>query len=245
MLRTDQQFPRGDGPLVSVLLPTRGRTHGLHRSVESLLRQCLDRSLVEILLKVDDDDAETLEFVKGMGWAEPIRVYSGPRGEGYWHIHEWLTFLGTQARGDWLLNWSDDCEMLTQGWERHLLMKQLDGTPLGGFADGVFLYLLRNPQRPGNHEYFAIRREAFHAMGGFGQSPHVDTWLASVFKIIERCEYTEIYIKHDNDRADDQTAKDRRDVTQFSAAYLISSLQSRQRLADAERLLNYIDNFHE
>ena len=53
-------FQRGEGPLVSVLLPTRGRVDGLRIAIDSLHSLAEGKFNIEYLLKIDDDDADTI-----------------------------------------------------------------------------------------------------------------------------------------------------------------------------------------
>ena len=55
---------RGRGPLVSILIPTRGRSSSLCVAIDSLYSLAFDKSSIEFLLKVDDDDVETIETIK-------------------------------------------------------------------------------------------------------------------------------------------------------------------------------------
>jgi len=53
-----------NGSIISIILPTRGRTNGaLQASLTSLLDNADDCSRVEIMLGVDDDDQETIDWV--------------------------------------------------------------------------------------------------------------------------------------------------------------------------------------
>ena len=49
--------------LVSILIPTRKRVKLLKECLDSLNIKTQDKSLVEILLKIDTDDQETIDFV--------------------------------------------------------------------------------------------------------------------------------------------------------------------------------------
>ena len=53
-----------DGSVISIILPTRGRTNGaLQDSIASLLDNADDCARIEIMLGVDDDDADTINWV--------------------------------------------------------------------------------------------------------------------------------------------------------------------------------------
>lgn len=100
------------GPLVSVLLPTRGRPELLRRSVMSLLDMASTPGRVEILVAVDEDDDATLEMVGEL----PVHAFEfEPRG--YPRLHEYVNELARQALGDWLFLWNDDAIMRTAGWD--------------------------------------------------------------------------------------------------------------------------------
>lgn len=69
--------------LCSFLMPTRTATHDvLTNAVKSIVLNCPETCDLEILLRVDDDDAARIPFaqelVRGIG-----KVVVGPRGRGY------------------------------------------------------------------------------------------------------------------------------------------------------------------
>ena len=53
-----------DKTIISILLPTRGRTDVLKKSLESLINTASDPSRLEILLGLDDDDEATRPFIE-------------------------------------------------------------------------------------------------------------------------------------------------------------------------------------
>lgn len=119
------------GPLVSVLLPTRGRPELLRRSVMSLLDLASTPGRVEILVAVDEDDDATLEMVGEL----PVHAFEF-EPKGYPRLHEYVNELARQALGDWLLLWNDDAMMRTAGWddvianqEHFAVLKPFDNHP--------------------------------------------------------------------------------------------------------------------
>ena len=52
-----------EGSVISIILPTRGRTDGaLQDSIKSLLENATDPSKVEIMLGVDEDDQDSIDW---------------------------------------------------------------------------------------------------------------------------------------------------------------------------------------
>ena len=49
---------------ISILLPTRGRTDVLKKSIMTLLDNVKEPQDIEIILGLDEDDSETIDFVK-------------------------------------------------------------------------------------------------------------------------------------------------------------------------------------
>jgi len=107
-------------PLVSVLLPTRGRPQALIESVTSLHETAGDGKSFEILYAVDDDDqVPTLEawdqIMSGLGGRHRPLIFQ--ERHGYANLHEYVNQLATMADGRWLMLWNDDAVMQTYGWD--------------------------------------------------------------------------------------------------------------------------------
>ena len=105
-----------DKTIISVLLPTRGRTDLLKKSLESLINHASDPTRIEILLGLDSDDEETRPFIE-----KEIAPYLQEQGVecranifeplGYSKLHVYVNTLSTSATGQWLFFWNDDALM--------------------------------------------------------------------------------------------------------------------------------------
>lgn len=110
---------------VAVLLPTRGRTTALLDSLNSLVDHADDVKSIQILLGMDDDDKESIEWV-----AENIFKDFDSRGistsilefkpVGYTRLNEYVTALAKKSNARWLMFWNDDALMQTQGWDSRI-----------------------------------------------------------------------------------------------------------------------------
>jgi glycosyltransferase involved in cell wall biosynthesis len=113
-------------PLISVLLPTRGRPALARRFLESLLATAHEPAMIESVLYVDDDDQTAGAIGELPG---NVRRITGPRlGMGAAN-----TACLSQATGDILLLANDDIVVRTEGWDTHV--RTCDAR----FADGIYL----------------------------------------------------------------------------------------------------------
>lgn len=234
-----RRFPRGPGPLVSVLLPTRGRPERLKASVASLYRQAECPEKIECLLRVDADDAETLVTAARLGPAYPNVVATvGPRGNGYADMHEWVNTLAATARGDWLLLWNDDCLMLTEAWDRLIAHCYVEGYWHG---DPRFFALLFNTEgRPHDYGFMAVRREVVRVLGHYSLIPLCDTWMYELLSPLDCVHRVPcLAVRHLQDFWDRTFLEG--DVPRMSPAYTVCGLPyTVQRLRDSVRLLEFI-----
>ena len=113
-------------PLISVLLPTRGRPQLVRRFLESLLATAEDPDGVEIVLYLDEDDASA-DLIGEL--AANVRRVVGPRVT----MGAANSACLRHASGDILLLANDDIVVTTQGWDTRFRACH------ARFADGVYL----------------------------------------------------------------------------------------------------------
>ena len=113
-------------PKISILLPSRGRTEALERSVQSLI-DCADSpENLQWLLGFDQDDPESQKHFIDV--VAPKITKSGGlfsvmefQPLGYVRLNQYLNALGKFARGNWWVFWNDDAVMLDSGWDTEIL----------------------------------------------------------------------------------------------------------------------------
>jgi hypothetical protein len=113
-------------PDISFLLPSRGRTVQLRRSIESLLVRADNPSGLQFLMAFDTDDKESSQYF--VNEIAPIltdldtkyTVYEFER-LGYNNLNKYLNALGKYATADWWIFWNDDAIMLDHGWDTEIL----------------------------------------------------------------------------------------------------------------------------
>lgn len=166
-------FRRGGGPLVSVLLPSRGRPKQLVESILSLHNAATDKNNLEFLCKLDNDDPDSLDVLRALPITAKLIV--SPRGNGYADMHLWINQLAKQASGDWLLLWNDDTRMLTKGWDNILEDSNLDN----GVSDVCCLSPITRDQ-PGARGFPFVRKQVTDILGRYSPIPHNDTWITTL-----------------------------------------------------------------
>lgn len=106
--------------LISVLIPTRKRIKLLRECLDSFNLKTKNKSLVEILLKIDTDDFETIKFIKQYKLTSSIEIKDiiTDRKKGYGSLDEHMNYLSSFSEAEFLLGMNDDVEMLTDSWEQ-------------------------------------------------------------------------------------------------------------------------------
>jgi len=204
--------------LCSVLIPTRKRPARLAETVNSIVATAADPSRLEILLRVDNDDDDTLKFhgqLIGLGFRHRMRigVTVGARGNGYADLHLYYDALARVAQGRWIHVMNDDARIVSDGrhlpWDVQLaalassgiiVQPEIYGLNASGYRHcegGAFPWVPNQSWRQFGHEHIG--------------SP-VDTWLDQVLHVCGGWKthfLAGVTVQHDRD-ADDKLAAHRR-----------------------------------
>lgn len=107
---------------IAVLLPTRGRTAALDRSLIGLLEKAADLNSIQVLLGLDTDDSVGIEHFQkelqpkldSMGVAYTAMLFEPM---GYHRLHDYVNTLAHNSSADWMFFWNDDAVMESQDWD--------------------------------------------------------------------------------------------------------------------------------
>lgn len=113
-------------PKISILLPSRGRTDMLDRSIDSLIDNADDPASLQFLMGFDDDDQSSIQhFIKVIApkidAAGAVYTTFEFKRLGYQNLHRYLNSLAPHARASWWVFWNDDAVMLDSGWDTTIL----------------------------------------------------------------------------------------------------------------------------
>ena len=199
------------GVFVSILLPSRGRAEMLRKTLANISQTAgKESSRVEVLVRLDDDDAESQAATESLHAAcapVALTVVTGPRSGGYKTFHLFINELAARARGDFLMLFNDDARFMTNEWPRFFERRREQLAVLKFKTPGF-----------GNLNIFpATHRKAVEVIGHYSLDAHCDSWVEVISRKvgIER-EVAEIEIDHFRDTSeetDDQTR------AETSAAY--------------------------
>lgn len=113
-------------PKISILLPSRGRTDMLMRSLQSLVDTADSPEDIEFLLGFDDDDVDSSQYF--LEHIAPILDEAGStymvlefKRMGYNALHQYLNQLADHAQAPWWVFWNDDAVMIDSSWDTEIL----------------------------------------------------------------------------------------------------------------------------
>ena len=104
---------------ITILLPTRKRVSTLKKSIESLIQTSKYPDRLQFLFAVDDDDIDTINFLKSTSYPNQGVLTFKPMG--YENIHKYNNTLALYAHGKWLMFFNDDAIMTTQNWDTKIM----------------------------------------------------------------------------------------------------------------------------
>ena len=177
---------------IAVLLPTRGRTGALSRSVMSLINRAVKLDRVQLLLGFDEDDTEGIEHFQTNlePWLIEKKVnYEAQIFEsmGYVRLNEYVNALAQASDADWLMFWNDDAMMDTAGWDKQIA----DHT-------GEFKCLAVHTHRDHPYSIFPIvPREWLDTLGYLSPHQISDAWLSQQAYLLGIFERIPVWVTHD------------------------------------------------
>ena len=199
-----------DDTIITLLLPTRGRTDVLKKSLESLVSKASHTKRIEIILGLDDDDNKVKKYIE-----DEIAPYLREnkiecranifQPLGYENLHTYVNTLAQSATGEWLFFWNDDALMLTEGWDEVITS-----------YNGQFKLL--GPKDNHNGHPYAILpivpKDWFRLMDHLSQNAQNDAWLSHIAYMLDIFERIDVEILHDRadltGNNDDETFKNRK-----------------------------------
>jgi hypothetical protein len=179
-------------PTISILLPTRGRTEALDRSIMSLIKSAAEPEKLQILIAFDSDDTESVDyFIKNI--QSNIEIHNvrytclsfDPLG--YIRLNEYVNGLANIATGDWLMFWNDDAIMESEDWDKEIIKHT------GNFC------CLRMPTH-NEHPYaiFPIVPKKWFELFGYLSAHQIsDAWISQISYMLDIVRNINVKVIHD------------------------------------------------
>ena len=146
---------------------TRGNTYEANRAIESLYYSAENKDCLEVIVILDEDDSESIDYFSSQLIYKPKLHLTAPKG-GFGHFHEYFNEVIFSITGTWFIPWSDDCIMITGGWDR-ILQKGVGTDLLYSFYD-VSIYGTWYTRKNDSILLLAVSSELLNIMGSL--SPH-------------------------------------------------------------------------
>jgi len=177
---------------ISILLPTRGRSDMLERSIKSLIELADNPNMVQIMLGFDRDDSIGLEyFTKELQpWLNEKSVkYKAMLFDplGYIRLNEYVNTLAQNSAGRWLVFWNDDAVMETKGWDTEIIQ-----------WDGEFKLLAFHTHNDHPYSIFPIApRRWLEILGYLSLHQLSDAWLSQQAYMLDIWQRIPVHVLHD------------------------------------------------
>lgn len=177
---------------IAMLLPTRGRTEALGRSVRSVIELADRPDRIQLMLAFDRDDTVGRDYFSAelKPWMDSQRVnYTAMLFDpmGYIRLHVYNNKLAAQTDADWLVIWNDDAIMETQSWDSEILK-----------YNGQFKLLAFHTHRDHPYSIFPILpRTWYELLGYISPHPTQDGWLSQQAYILDIWERIPVWVEHD------------------------------------------------
>jgi hypothetical protein len=180
---------------IAILLPTRGRTEALTRSLIGLLEKAADLTNIQLLLGLDNDDSvgiahfqdELQPKLDEMGVDYTAMTF---KPMGYGRLNEYINELAKNSSADWMFFWNDDALMETQGWDNKITEHT-----------GEFKLLAVHTHNDHPYSIFPIVPRAWlDVIGHLSLHSMTDAWLSQIAYCVDIWERIDVDVVHD--RAD-------------------------------------------
>ena len=223
-IRKGERKSSGTSPVISVLLPTRGRVKDFTESVEGLRDLAADISAIEFLVAADPDDEETITAAEKLG----VTLHVSPQRYGYRGLHHYYNYLAARASGEWLFIWNDDCRILTRHWDE-IIRK----------SPPAILHLTGN-YVPGHNSFPVLPREWAELLGHLTVTEGVDLWIHDLGRMTSTMRRIPVRVQHLRINHDATAAeRDARNV-QAELDIFNSPAAQQARWNDAQKLTEFL-----
>ena len=196
--------------IISVLLPTRGRTDQLFTSLKTLVDKASNPARLEILLGIDDDDENIKPYLQ-----DTVAPYlkeklvecraSVFKPLGYENLHTYVNTLAGNATGEWLFFWNDDALMISDNWDNEIEK-----------YNGQFKLLAPKDNHDG-HPYAIlpiVPIDWFKLIDHLSMNAQNDAWLSHIAYMLDIFERIDMEFLHDRaditGNNDDETFRNRK-----------------------------------
>jgi len=238
--------------LIAVLIPTRGRVNRLERCLNSFNKKTKNKEKIELIVKIDNDDLDTLDFLKNYKSEIDLKIIVSEREDGYGSLHKFYNEMANASNAEYLYIYNDDIWMDTDGWEEivqkysgeHFVILAhntyvQDGAPkIQSTGTNVF-----TPNYNGNPIF---PRKILDICGYISDHQLVDHWFVTVISKLAKRGYSIekwVDIKCYTDRPDGNYASsDLDDTYKDGRAHINWNQDEKKKDEYVQKIINYLKN---
>lgn len=177
---------------IAVMLPSRGRTDALSRSLFSLIDHATDLNSIQFIFGFDNDDSVGLTY-----FIEVVQDQLDERGItytavtfdrlGYAGLNRYYNSLSEHADADWLFVWCDDAIMETDGWDQRIIE-----------CTGEFKLLKVHTHNEHPYSIFPIVPSEWREVTGYiSRHQLIDTEVSQLAYLLDLMKIIEVDVTHD------------------------------------------------
>ncbi len=219
--------------MVSVIFPSRGRFNHLVKTLDSIIDNCSDVTKIEILVKLDDDDFETLEKINSYKNIDLINVRISNRKKGYESLNEFYNELYEVSTGEFIFCINDDVIIETQNWDKLIEV-----------YSGQLVCLHHNPTYPHNDGWYfpIVSKKILDVIGCVSKSVFYDSYILKLLENLDVFRNINLSINHslihDSTTSEKcESIKKNRESTEWEFFYEKKPLL----MIDREKVINYLN----
>ena len=118
--------------MILVLLPSRAQVKLLERAVKSIWDMSSSKDAVEIVVRADEDDQETIDYLNHINYLSNVHVLIGPHLYGYKSLPSFFNEMAVASKGEVLMCCNDDAIFKSKNWDS--IIKDIATY----YSDGIF-----------------------------------------------------------------------------------------------------------
>ena len=234
--------------IVSFTLPTRNRVFQLSNVLNSIYNTCFDKNNFEVLLAVDNDDLETINFAINFIDSHPNTKMFLFERQHYKGMHVYQNELIKHSSGKFIWTINDDTEFQSSNWDLILQEYNNQFKVINPLTPSLYHYV-RNTEIP-NYCWVTfpiVPKKWIDITGRLSTNAASDSWVSEVMYhaqvpyinedriIIEHYRFDETGLNNDQTYID--RSNDIFDVrSDFNSQYQID-----ERIKDIELIKNYLE----
>ena len=177
---------------IAILLPTRGRTTALLRSITTLFDLAVSPTAIQLMLAFDTDDDVGLTYFRDElePWLiEKDIAYTAMEFDpiGYVRLNEYYNAMAVETDADWIMIWNDDAIMDSTGWDQVIAS-----------YTGQFKLLAVHTHNDHPYSIFPIIPKSWIAVTkNYSSHQMIDAWVSQQAYLLDIFKRIDVWVTHD------------------------------------------------